>query len=56
VADAGPYESVLRKRLKVTTHSVFRLQEGKLVGTTAAHYTTKGADSVRNLRSEGTRE
>ena len=56
VADAGPYESVLRKGVKVTTHSVFRLQDGKLVGTTVARYTTKGADSVRNLRSEGTRE
>jgi hypothetical protein len=56
VADAGPYESVLRKGVKVTTHSVFRLQDGKLVGTTVAHYTTKGADSVLNLRSEGTRE
>jgi len=56
VTDAGPYESVLRKGLKVTTHSVFRLQDGKLVGTTVAHYATKGADSVRNLRSEGTRE
>jgi len=47
---------VLRKGVKVTTHSVFRLQDGKLVGTTVARYTTKGADSVRNLRSEGTRE
>ena len=56
VADAGPYESVLQKGLKVTTHSVFRLQDGKLVGTTVAHYAIKGADSVRNLRSEGTRE
>jgi hypothetical protein len=56
VADAGPYESALRKGVKVTTHSVFRLQDGKLVGTTVAHYATKGADSVRNLRSEGTRE
>ena len=56
VADASPYESVLQKGVKVTTHSVFRLQDGKLVGTTVAHYATKGADSVRNLRSEGTRE
>ncbi len=56
VSDAGPYESVLRKGLKVTTHSVFRLENGKLVGTTVAHYATKGADSVKNLRSEGTRE
>jgi hypothetical protein len=56
LADAGPYESALRKGVKVTTHSVFRLQDGKLVGTTVAHYATKGADSVLNLRSEGTRE
>ena len=56
VADAGPYESALRKGVKVTTHSVFRLQDGKLVGATVAHYATKGGDSVRNLRSEGTRE
>jgi hypothetical protein len=56
VADAGPYESVLRKGVKVTTHSVFRLQDGKLVGMTVAHYATKGADSVLSLRSEGTRE
>jgi hypothetical protein len=56
VADAGPYESALRKGVKVTTHSVFRLQDGKLVGSTVAHYATKGADSVLTLRSEGTRE
>jgi hypothetical protein len=56
VADAGPYESALRKGVKVTTHSVFRLQDGKLVGMTVAHYATKGADSVLSLRSEGTRE
>ena len=52
---AGPYESVLRKGVQVKTTTVFRLQDGKLVGTTVAHYTTKGADSVRNLRAEGTR-
>jgi hypothetical protein len=56
VADAGPYESALRKGQKVTTHSVYRLQDGKLVGTTMAHYDTKGADSVKALHTEGTRE
>ncbi|MEO6055392.1 MAG: hypothetical protein ABIQ49_00995 [Gemmatimonadales bacterium] len=56
VADAGPYESALRKGQQVTTHSVYRLQDGKLIGTTVAHYQTKGADSVKMLRSEGTRE
>src|SRR4029079_2590924 len=45
VADGGRHQSVLRKGVKVTTHRVFRLQDGKLVGTTVARYTTKGADS-----------
>ena len=55
VLDAGPYESVLRKGVQVTTHSVSRLQGGKLVGATTAHYKTPGPDSVRQLRVEGTR-
>jgi hypothetical protein len=55
VTVAGPFESVLRKGVKVTTNSVLRLQDGKLAGTTIAHYATSGADSVRNLRMEGTR-
>ena len=55
VTEAGPFESVLRKGIKVNTNSVMRLQDGKLVGTTIAHYATSDADSVRNLRFEGTR-
>ena len=55
VIDAGPYESVLRKGVQVTTHGVARLKDGKLVGTTVAHYATHGPDSLRNLRFEGTR-
>ncbi len=55
VTEAGPYESVLRKGIQVRTHTVSRLQDGKLVGTTVAHYATSGPDSVRNLRFEGTR-
>ena len=55
VIDAGPYESVLRKAVQVTIHSVARLQDGKLVGTTVARYATHGPDSLRNLRFEGTR-
>ena len=55
VTEAGPFESVLRKGVKVTSRTVNRLQDGKLVGTTTAHYATSGADSVRNLRFEGTR-
>jgi len=55
VTEAGPYESFLRKGVQVSTHSVLRLQDGKLVGTIVAHYATSGPDSVVNLRSEGTR-
>jgi hypothetical protein len=55
VTEAGPFESVLRKGVKVTVQSVNRLQDGKLVGTSTAHYATSGPDSVRNLRFEGTR-
>jgi hypothetical protein len=55
IIDAGPFESVLRKGVQVTTHGVARLQGGKLVGTTVARYATRGADSVRNLTFEGTR-
>ncbi len=56
VADAGPYESVLRKGVQVTTHSIYRLQNGKLLGRTVAHYATKGPDSVRIVVSEGIRK
>jgi hypothetical protein len=55
VTEAGPFESALRKGIKVSVQSVTRLQDGKMVGTTVAHYATTGADSVRNLRFEGTR-
>jgi len=58
VTESGPYESVLRKGIQVTTHSVYRLQDGKLVGTTVARYTGAGvgADSVRTIPVEGTRK
>jgi hypothetical protein len=53
--DFGPYESVLRKGVKVTTHNVLRMQGDKIVGKTYAHYSVKTADSLRTLNSEGTR-
>ena len=53
--DGGPFESILRKGVQVTAHAVMRLRDGKLVGMTTAHYATKGPDSVRVLRQEGTR-
>ncbi len=55
VTVAGPYASMLTKGATVTTNSVMRMQGGKLVGTTVAHYNLKGADSVKNLTTEGTR-
>ena len=52
---AEPFASQRRKSTKVRTESTIRLQDGKLVGQTTAHYDTKGADSVLQLRGSGTR-
>jgi len=53
--DAGPFSSVRRKAVQVTTNSVSRLQGGNFVGTTTAHYKVKTADSVLTLTTTGTR-
>lgn len=55
VIETGPYESVLRKGVQVTTHTVAHIEGDKLVGTTTAHYKSKGADSVRVLRISGSK-
>ena len=55
IVDAGPFESVRRDGLMVSTHSTFRLEGDMLVGTTVAHYETSDADSVLRLHVEGTR-
>jgi hypothetical protein len=55
VISAGPYPSVLRKGVQVRTSGAVRLQDGKLIGTQTAHYSVKTADSVRKVRTEGTR-
>ena len=55
VTEAGPFESVLRKGVQVSTRVVSRLQDGKLVGTTTARYEVSGADTVARLSFEGTR-
>ena len=55
VMDMGPFESVLRTGVQVTTHSVSRLQGGELVGTTTAHYATTSGDSVVVLRTRAAR-
>ena len=52
---AGPFASQRRKSTKVRTETMFRMQDGKLVGVTTARYDTKGADSVLQLRGTGTR-
>ena len=45
------YESFRWKGMKTYTTSVHRMQDGKLVGTTTAHYTTKDADSMLVLQA-----
>jgi hypothetical protein len=55
VTEAGPYESVLRPGVQVTTHAVYRLEGERLIGTTVARYQTAEADSVVLVHSEGTR-
>jgi hypothetical protein len=55
VTETGPFESVLRKGVQVTTRTTMRLRDGRLVGSTSARYSTAGADSVLRLRVEGTR-
>ncbi len=56
VVDVGPYESVLRAGVMVSTRSVARLQDGNLRGTFAARYQTTQPDSVIRGRLQGTRK
>jgi hypothetical protein len=55
ITEAGPYESAVRKGVQVRARMVLRLQDGKLVGTTEAHYIMSGGDSVAHRPTEGTR-
>jgi hypothetical protein len=55
LVDAGPFWSVRRDSVMVSTNSVFRLAGDRLVGTMVAHYQTTDADSVLRLHVEGTR-
>ena len=52
---AGPYPSVRRKGVQVTTYSIARLQSGRLNGSTTAHYKVRSADSVLVLTTSGDR-
>ncbi|MGH7561109.1 MAG: hypothetical protein ACRENB_08815 [Gemmatimonadales bacterium] len=53
--DAGPYESVLRPGVQVTTQGTARVEGDSLVGNTIARYTTTGPDSVLRVRTVGKR-
>jgi hypothetical protein len=55
VTEAGPFPSYVLKGAKVSTHTVFRLQGDKLVGTTEARYKIGTRDSVALRAAEGTR-
>ncbi len=55
VTEAGPFESFILKGVQVTTRTVNRLQDGKLVGTIEARYATKAGDSVARRPTEATR-
>ena len=52
--DAFP--SMLQPGLQVSTHTNAHLQGDTLIGRTIAHYQVKGPDSVRILRTIGTRQ
>lgn len=52
---SGPYESVLRPGVQVTTTGVLHLVNGQLTGPMVAHYTTTGADSTLSLWATATR-
>jgi hypothetical protein len=52
---SAEFKSQRRKSTKVSTVTTLHLADGKLSGVTTAHYATAGADSVLQLRSEGTR-
>ena len=56
VVEGGPFESALRRGVRVRTSSVMRMQDGKLIGHNTSRYlNVKTADSVVMMRSEGTR-
>lgn len=53
--DAGPFSSVRRKGVQVTTHSVAHFSGDNMTGVTTAHYNVKTADSVLTLNTTATR-
>ena len=55
VTEMGPFPSVLREGVMVTTRAVYRLRDSVLAGRLTAQYAGGGADSVLMLRARGTR-
>jgi hypothetical protein len=49
------YASQRRKGMKVKMEGSLKLQNGKIVGTSIAHYATTRPDSVLRLRLDGTK-
>lgn len=56
VMETDWFDSAVRPGLKVKTNSLVWEQDGKLIGKVTAHYQNAGADSVRQLVSEGIRQ
>lgn len=56
VAETGPFESVLRPGVMVSTRSVVRVRGDSLAGTMTATYAGAGADSVMVARLRGARK
>ena len=56
VTQMGPYSSLLRQGVTVTTTATTRLQDGRMVGTFVARYNVTTADSVLRGRVEGTKK
>ena len=55
IVKTGTFASQRRKNVKVMTEGAIRIQNGKMVGSSTAHYANAGADSVLHLRTEGTK-
>lgn len=55
IAEAGPYESVVRAGIAVVTRAVLRLREGRLAGSFMSRYASNMVDSVLTGRTEGER-
>jgi len=56
VTETGPFTSVRRAGIPVTTRTTYRWENGQLVGTTVAHYAVKGPDTVRVFIIEGAKK